>query len=46
MNREHRKIKKKPKYTTNLEYATAITQLSFIVNPAYQESNYIVHDYE
>ncbi len=46
MNRNLRIIKNIPKYTTNLEYASAITELSFIVNPSYKESNNVVDDYE
>ncbi len=33
-------------YITNIEHASAITELSFIVNASYKESNNVVYDYE
>ncbi len=32
--------------TTNIEYVSAITELSFIVNPSYKVTNNVVYEYE
>eukprot|EP01084_Bolivina_argentea_P079571 144320_1 len=46
MNRLCKSIESKSKYTTNIAYASIITGLTFIANPCYQESKYIIYDYE
>ncbi len=44
MNRNHKIIKQIPKYIIIIEYISAITGLSLLFNPCYEDSDNVVYD--